>query len=382
MLPVYLDFAETLGAVLQAVFENVLKPVLVESSKMIFSLLGNELSDMFKEILFDILVILLKLVRVLNTFFDVFAGLSNVMVDTEGGTQKMSFLQYLFRQSSIGTVLAYLTMIGGVLAFVFAIMATAKTISDSALYDVEKPIGKVLTNGIRSAVSFMLVPVMCMFLLHMTVSLTEAVTVSFKEAAGISSNLKMDDIIFLAVAQPAAKDETKFEESYQDATATYIQKEQVQKDFDLAKIDYIVGCTAAIFIIVLMLGATLAFIRQCMDLVMLYLVSPFFSATIALDGGAKFGKWRELFIAKFLIGFGTIFSIELFLMLMPLFTSGRILFSEDMTMNNVIKLFFIMGGAWSVFKGNSLILSILSPDAARSITESMGKITWLTSRIR
>ena len=382
MIPVYLGFADVLQTILSAIFDNVLGPVLKESFRLIFDLLANELSGMFKEIFFDALVCLLKVVRILNQFFDVFAGISNVMVDTGSGTQSMSFMQYLFRQSSIGTLLAYLTMIGGVLAFVFAMMATAKTISDSTLYDVEKPIGKVVTNGIRSALSFMLVPIMCIFLLHMTVALTQAVLTSFKDAAGVNSSMRMDDTIFLTVAQPAAKDSETFANVYQNASAAYVNKEQILKDFDLAKMDFMVGGTAAVLTIILMLGATLAFIRQCMDLLMLYLVSPFFSATIALDGGAKFRKWRELFVAKFLIGFGTIFSIELFLMLMPLFTSGAILFSEDVTMNNIIKLFFIMGGAWSVFKGNTLVLSILSPDAARSITESMGKITWLASRAR
>lgn len=292
----------------------------------------------------------------------------------------MTFLQYLFRQSTIGTMLAYMTMIAGTLAFLFAIMATAKNISDSVLGDEVNPIGKVLTNGIKSAVTFMLVPIMCTFLLHLTVSLTDAVMDSLQRASGIEAEMKMDDAIFLAVAQPAAKSSSTFENIYRKTSYTYVNRDEILKNFDIGKIDYLVGYTAAILTIILMLGATLTFIRQCVDLLMLYLVSPFFSATIALDGGAKFKKWRELFVAKFFVGFGTIFSIQLFLMLMPFYTSDMLIFSQDVTMNNCIKLFFILGGAWSIFKGKTLIMEILSPDAARSANESMALVTWLISR--
>lgn len=385
MTPVYLGFFEMLGEILRMVFDGVLKPVLLEVSKVIFELLGGLIFDMFKEVLFDGLVVLLKMVRALSMFFDVFSGLANVMVDdvsngVVSGTQEMTFLQYLFRQSTIGTVLAYMTMIAGTLAFLFAIMATAKNISDSVLTDEVRPIEKVLMNGVKSAVTFMLVPIMCTFLLHLTVSLTDAVMDSLQRASGIESEMKMDDAIFLAVAQPAAKNSSTFENVYRKTSYTYVNRDEILKNFDIGKIDYIVGYTATILTIILMLGATLTFIRQCVDLLMLYLVSPFFSATIALDGGAKFKKWRELFIAKFFVGFGTIFSIQLFLMLMPFYTSDLLVFSQDVTMNNCIKLFFILGGAWSIFKGKTLIMEILSPDASRSANESMAMITWLVSR--
>ena len=86
------------------------------------------------------------------------------------------------------------------------------------------------------------------------------------------------------------------------------------------------------------------------------------------------------FIGKFFMGFGTIFEINLFLLLIPFFTSNAILFSEDAVINNCVKLFFIIGGAFAVFKGNTLILQVLAPEAANSAGESMGMMTALAAR--
>lgn len=388
MTTVYLGFFDMLAAILKAVFVDILGPVLKETARMIFELLGGVIFDMLKEVLLDGLTIILKTVRALSMFFEVFAGISNVMVVTSNDVTKfninmdlerMTFLEFLFQKTTISTAFGYLTILAAALAFIFAICANVKSISDSVLENEFRPISKVLINGLKSMMTFVTVPILCLVLLQLVSGLTVSVVQSFQEANGFQEDLKMDDAIFIAVSEPAAKNKSVFETRYKKSYA-YIDTDRVVKDFDIGKIDYVVGYTAGILIIFLMLGATLTFIRQCVDLLLLYLVSPFFSATIALDGGSRFKKWREMFIAKFFMGFGSIFEINLFLMLIPFYTGNRILFSEDPSLNNCIKLFFIIGGAFAVFKGNSLILQVLSPAMADSANESMGKMAAWTAR--
>ena len=126
------------------------------------------------------------------------------------------------------------------------------------------------------------------------------------------------------------------------------------------------GILAAGLIFLLLAGACLSCIKRIFDLLLLYLVSPYFAATISLDGGGKFKGWRELFIAKFFACFGSIFSMELFLILAPVISSSKVVtFFPDTTADNIARLFFIFGAAYAIFKGNILFMSILNEQEAQ-----------------
>ena len=116
-------------------------------------------------------------------------------------------------------------------------------------------------------------------------------------------------------------------------------------------------------------GAAMMFIRRLFDLLLLYLISPFFVATIPLDDGATFAKWRELFVAKFFSGFGVIFSMRYYLLLVPVIAGKELCLYKPtlpggVMINNVLKLFMILGGAWAVYKSQSLIMQIMNQEAA------------------
>lgn len=111
------------------------------------------------------------------------------------------------------------------------------------------------------------------------------------------------------------------------------------------------------------------FIRRLFELLLLYIISPLFVSTIPLDDGATFARWRELFVAKFFSGFGVIFSMRYYLLLVPSIAGDSLcLYNKNLpnavAINNVLKLFIIVGGAWAVYKSQSLILEILNKDAA------------------
>ena len=107
-------------------------------------------------------------------------------------------------------------------------------------------------------------------------------------------------------------------------------------------------------------------------MLLLYIVSPLFVSTMPFDDGASFGKWRDMFVAKLLSGFGVIFTMKLYLMLVPTVAGSRLLMFDDKTLegyafiNAMLKLFVVIGGAWAAFKSQHLILTILHPEAARA----------------
>lgn len=133
---------------------------------------------------------------------------------------------------------------------------------------------------------------------------------------------------------------------------------------NISEIDYFVGFTSSIFCMVIMLMCLFTFIRRIYDIVVLYIVSPYFASTMVLDDGQKFNSWRDTFIAKVLIGFGSAIGMRLFLMLIPIIMGDEIQFFDnvlmDATAGYLLKLIFVIGGMYSVYKSSSLLTSIVN----------------------
>ena len=143
----------------------------------------------------------------------------------------------------------------------------------------------------------------------------------------------------------------------------------VKKDFYASNFNYVEGFVSAVLLLLILLGAVMVFIRRIFELLLLYLVSPFFVSTIPLDDGVMFKKWRELFIAKFFSGFGIIFSMRFYLLIIPAIANSNLcLYAAKLpnaaVINSVLKMFLIIGGAWAVYKSQHLIMQILNPEAA------------------
>jgi uncharacterized membrane protein YgcG len=376
VIPVYLSFVETLQNVLQKLFDNVLSPVITSVFNFLLQCVTSMFSEIFADILLDGYIILLKLVNFMQTIFGFYSG-SKVVYQVSGKTStQTTLLEYLFGLSGISKALIWMTVLGAVLAFIFAIYQTGKSMSDSVLNDDFKPISKVLENGFKSAVTFMIVPFMCVFLLQLSNIMLDQVLDVFKVSSGAydtktgtyTSETSVDDIIFNTTAEAAAKSSSTFKDNYKNKHAAYSNRSQVKKDFTLGNIDYWVGYISCLLLILILLVASISFIRRCFDLLILYLVSPFFSATIALDGGTRFNKWRNQFVGKFFSAFGSVFAMRLYLMMIP-FYQGHIQYSKDSSLNSFISILMILAGAWSVYKGQTLISQ---PLLGQADNESMG----------
>ena len=129
----------------------------------------------------------------------------------------------------------------------------------------------------------------------------------------------------------------------------------------------------------------LKFIRRIFELLLLYLVSPLFVSTIPLDDGAIFARWRELFVAKFFSGFGSIFAMKYYLMVVPYFTSSNLVLYDPYLpngtmINNVLRLFLIVGGAWAVYHGQTLVMDILAPQISFEEKQMGFMVTGLLTR--
>ena len=143
----------------------------------------------------------------------------------------------------------------------------------------------------------------------------------------------LDSAFRVEYLPPSMSDDLR--RSYLNGDKDYLDFRDSGSDFSAAKIDYLLGFSASIFMIIMLAGVLIQFIRRLLELVLLYLVAPFFVATIPLDRGDMFKRWREMFIAKFLAGFGVIYALKIFMLLLPLIFSDNLSLGSSFVMDRL-----------------------------------------------
>lgn len=362
---VSLSFLSTLQNLLGAIFDKVLVPVIQDVANVLINMAGTLIQEILSGFLLDILIILLKIIYFMEQIFDIFSGISPVEVkDASERVTKITLLEYFFQLDDVKSAFVLITMIAVTIAFIATMIGVAKSISDMAL-ESKNPISQVLRQSIKAAVSFMLVPFMCLFILQMATKLTVVVNYAMNAT---SSSVSMSDIIFVSCAGEGAKSQDILKDY--GANQKYENADQVKKDFDITKINYVLAYISTALTAIVLLCAILQFIRRIIEILVLYLVSPFFVSTMPLDGGAKFKEWKDEFLARMFSTFGPIIMMRIYFLVVPVLVNGEVDFQMSSWMTASIKLFLVIGGAYAVFKSQHMITSIISPMAGGSMAES------------
>ena len=229
----------------------------------------------WSEWLLGLFVAVCSLVDFLGNIFNVFAGISPVQV---GGRQTY-LLDAFFQMQEVTTAFAYITVMAVAISFIFTIVKTAKSISDMALEN-KNPISKVLADGMKAAVTFMLIPFLCITLLQLSTIVTNQVVSAFNIAQGGSSSI--GTIVFLSAGldadkattnrrnvmnmdmqadtsgrNPSMTDDVRL--PYLEGRKDYRKLSQVKRDFYAANFNYVEGFASALLLLFILAGAVIVF---------------------------------------------------------------------------------------------------------------------------
>ncbi len=380
--PVFSFISNLLSTVFSFIFENVLAPVLMPVLETAISFL----IDLWKQLVctqyYLMLTALLKLIEYLETAFDTFIGLKDVSYVTTEGTVTGPLLEVLFQQKSVSTLFWSLTLGGLAIALVLTIIATARSSFDLD-FENKRPVSKVLSAFFKTFISLFTIPFFTYFILKLSMVILKGV--SF--AIGNGQDFNLSRIIFVIVSMNAAKNDAYNLSSANSAingklgssadivrypfytgTKNYAKMSEVTDVFKLAEFDYLIGFIISIFVIFTLAICLIIFIQRIFEVLLLYIVSPYFVAMMPLDDGEKFSRWRELFIGKCFTGFGSVIAMRLYLMLVPMVMDNSIQFDlgSSPEAGYFVKLFFMAGGAWAVYKMGPMVTSLLSQQAGQS----------------
>lgn len=385
--PVFKWLSKLLSTALSWLFNELLADILLPVLKDTVEYFIELLMDIFCGVIYGLFSGILKLIDYLEIAFDVFIGVRDVSFGSKGNKITGSLLEVLFQQETINKTFWILTSAGLAIALLLTIYMTAKSAFDLD-FDNRKPVSKVLASMMKTFVQFFTVP----FFVWFVIELASIILRSITSLLGGQTETTLGRIIFVISSLNAALDSnynansnisgitlgTTSDDMYRypfysmnamDAK-DYGDISVVTNSFDLSEFDYLVGFIAAIFLFFVLAACLLSFVQRIFEIILLYIVSPYFVSTIPLDDGERFGKWRELFVGKTFSGFGSAIGMRLYLMVCPLIMSGSIDFGAGSSpeMDYLVKLFFLAGGAWAVYKSGPMLTQILSYQAAQTET--------------
>lgn len=362
METVSLSFVSLLQDVFRGIFNSVLAPVLRDVANILINLARELISEILSGFLLEIWITFLKLIAFLEKIFDVFAGKSSIGLN--GKSANMTLLDYFFQLNDIQKTFWTFTMISVVLVFIVSAIGIAKSMSDMILEN-KNPISQVLREAAKAAVTFVIIPITCLFVLQMATQVTVVLdkNINYKNA-----DSDISDMIFIASASGAAKSEKSLDTF--SSGNKYEDVDKVKDHFNLNKIDYVLAYTSSLLIALLLLCCILQCIQRIFVILLLYIASPFFVAYMPIDNGAKFKKWREYFVSYIISAFGPIFCMKLYFMIIPFLVNKNMNFGVTGNKLTSVHLILIIGGAYAVYKSRYLLISIVSPSAAGEIAQS------------
>lgn len=245
-----------------------------------------------------------------------------------------------------------------------------------------------MTAAFKTMIAFLMVPLIVWVGMQLLSVVLKATANAISNSSG---DMSLGSIILAVSAVSAGKggwNEAKQEFSLTDPSAPWYKLTHNAEfpnygylsfagDINISEIDYIIGFASMIGCIIITLICLVTFIKRIYDIALLYIVSPYFSATIVLDDGQKFREWRNMFIGKCVTGVGSALGMRVFLMMVPIIMGDDIQFFDngilDLAGGYVLKLVFIIGGMYAVLKAAPMLTSLVSTSAGYDERASMGK---------
>lgn len=385
LAPVVQFVASLLSYLFEFIFNTILQPLLIAVFKFLLPWALKLLKDLFSSFLYTALAYICKILDYFQEIFAILAGIQPVRVLEEGGSyRETSLLGAVFSLDEVNRMFLYLLVLGFGLAFTCAIIAVIKSTIDLD-FENKRPVGAVLRSLFKAFVNFLTLNIVVVFIIMLSGRMLGTITT----ATG-TEDVSLGRIVFCTTTLNAHKNDSqnisKFPVDKNIITDTdrqyfyyrsipkakdYTNQSDVRQYFEIYKLDFATGIVVCLFMAVVLFGACITFVQRIFEVIILYLVSPLFVATMPLDDGEKFKKWKDLFIGKVFSGFGTVLAMNLFLILVPIIMGNQINWGQESAEGTYIfKLMFLCGGAYALTKVGPMVTTLINWQAGQSESEN------------
>ncbi len=443
MTPVTLSFLSVLEDLFVDILNNILLPVLMIAFDFLWDLVGGMLMSFLSHLFFKIFVLLLKILLILERVFDVFSCnvgvyklVNGKMVATSGYvdvSKNYSLLDVLMQSDYVTTAVLGMTAGAFALCFIVTIFAVIKSIGEG-LGEMKRPVSHVIRMTARSCLIFALIPIVCVFVVRLAgltiasvalympnnieggsrVTAAKAVSealsnntdkpkrgskqsniekaIAAAKTATPNADTRACDLIFYLSVKDALRN--KSNEAYYLSGQHFQNEKAAYEDVDVSRINWLYAFFETGLVLIIFLKLIIECMTRVFMILILYVVSPYFVAMMPLDDGAKFKKWKEMFVGFTISVFGPILSMKLYLVLLPyIVTNGGLelgfkvgnyaqwsaAIESAMTgteieavglTTHLFRLFFIAAGGFAVYKSQNLMLDLINPEVSKYLHSS------------
>ena len=193
-------------------------------------------------------------------------------------------------------------------------------------------------------------------------------------------SVSMDRLLFLMASMRAAKNEDynvnpsltdPLRGAYYYGEKSIYNLDTVNEDFDIgvAALDYVILFLTCFKLLEILATIILNCVGRIFNMLLLYLISPLIVAVSPMDDGAKFKQWITAFVVQSLSVFGTVLSMRMIILFMPIVVDPKLELFANPIANLLAKLAVVLGAFEVAEKATNLITGILADNAGwQSIT--------------
>ena len=303
-----------------------------------------------------VLQLFLWLLQLIDGIMQIFSAISGVMTVTYHGEQ-VNLIELVVGDSTVGAVFWCIFILAVGLACIFAIAGLIKNMVAS-----NRTVSGVMGKFFLSLLGTMAMLVVVILGILIANSVLQLIAQIFQ----ISNTTKLSTALFDACAGEWINGFSKAEFDVSSLTVRDIFGDYNAALFgiwptswkcngmvDPNKFLYFPSLIVSIALGIAMIVAIVNLAKRVFEIVFLYLVMPLSMSTLAADDGARFKVWRETFITKIVLAYGAVFSVNIFVLILPLLSQMQIEGIGGFG-NSLFLIFMIIGGAMVIPAGMGL----------------------------
>ena len=307
----------------------------------------------FQELIMLLFLWFLRLIDGIMEIFSAIAGITDVTV----GGQKVNIIEYLVGDATVGTIFWCVFILAVGLTCIFGIVALVKNMIANNR-NISSIIGKI---GLSLLGTMAMLVVVILGIL-----IANALLTLVAEIFQIGNTTKLSNALFNACVGEWLNGYTVSEVDITSCSVSKIMGDYNATAFGIWPTSwkgngminpdsflYLPSMIASIALMIALVVAIINLAKRVYEIVLLYIVMPVSMATLPLDDGAKFKMWRETFVTKIILAYGTVFSVNIFILLLPLLSRMHIDGVGGFG-NSMFIIFMIIGGAMVIPAGQNL----------------------------
>lgn len=304
----------------------------------------------FQELIMLLFLWFLRLIDGIMEIFSAIAGITDVTVNG----QQVNIIEYLVGDSTVGTIFWCVFILAVGLTCIFGIVALVKNMIANNR-NVSTIVGKI---GLALLGTMAMLTVVILGIL-----ISNSVLKLVAEIFQIGNTTKLSNALFNACVGEWLNGYTVAEVDITSCDVSQILGDYNATAFGIWPTSwkcngmvnpntflYLPSMIASIALMISMVIAIINLAKRVYEIVLMYIVMPASMATLPLDDGARFKVWRETFVTKIILAYGTVFSVNIFVLLLPLISKMHIDGVGGFG-NSMFLIFMIIGGAMVIPAG-------------------------------